>query len=82
MPDAKQRGDDAAQAQWRANVRLPMMLLVGWLSVSFAFAIVLAPWLHLIHLGGVPLGFGFAQQGSIYSPLAAGPRLAQTSGHG
>ena len=42
-----------------------MTLLVGWLGVSFGFGIILAPWLHRIHLGGVPLGFGFARQGSI-----------------
>ncbi|WPL12629.1 putative solute:sodium symporter small subunit [Thiorhodovibrio litoralis] len=38
--------------------------------VSYGFGILLAPALNSIHLGGYPLGFWFAQQGSIYVFLA------------
>ncbi len=70
MADDNKREDDAAQAYWQANVRLLITLLVAWFAVSFGLGIILAPWLNLIQLGGVPLGFWFAQQGSIYGFIA------------
>ncbi|MBV7255977.1 DUF4212 domain-containing protein [Pacificimonas sp. WHA3] len=48
-------------AYWRANVRLLLILLVIWFSVSFGAGILLRPWLDNFSLGGYPLGFWFAQ---------------------
>ena len=41
------------------------LLLSVWAIVSFGFGIFLRPVLDKIWLGGAPLGFWFAQQGSI-----------------
>jgi putative solute:sodium symporter small subunit len=53
---------------FRANVTLIAILLVIWAIVSFGCGILLAPWLNQVKLPGTeyPLGFWFAQQGSIY----------------
>lgn len=59
-----------AIAYWRENVRLLTILLVIWFVASFGFGIILAPLLNYFSLGGVPLGFWFAQQGSIYVFIA------------
>lgn len=56
----------AKQAYWRANLRLMGILLAIWFTVSFGFGILLREQLDAISLGGVPLGFWFAQQGAIY----------------
>ena len=56
-------------AYWRANVRTVGALLVVWFVVSYGFGILLAEPLNAYRLPGtgVPLGFWFAQQGSIYA---------------
>ncbi len=54
------------QAYWKANISLLSKLLIVWALVSFLFGIVLVDWLNQLHLFGFPLGFWFAQQGSIY----------------
>jgi putative solute:sodium symporter small subunit len=53
---------------WRRNLRYLVWLLVVWFVVSFGFGIVLAGPLNAFRLPGThfPLGFWFAQQGSIY----------------
>lgn len=51
---------------WKANIRLVSILLTIWFTVSFGFGILLKEWLDRIHIFGFPLGFWFAQQGSIY----------------
>ncbi|MBK1644690.1 hypothetical protein CKO25_08505 [Thiocapsa imhoffii] len=51
---------------WSANLLLLMVLLIIWFVVSFGFGILLVEPLNAFHLGGYPLGFWFAQQGSIY----------------
>ena len=58
--------DKSAQAYWKAVLGLLTKILIVWFVVSFGCGIVLAPVLNTIHLGGYPLGFWFAQQGSIY----------------
>ena len=52
---------------WRDNLRIMAALLLIWASVSFGCGILLADWLNQYHLPftGFPLGFWFAQQGSI-----------------
>jgi putative solute:sodium symporter small subunit len=59
--------DNKATEYWRANIRLVSILLVIWFVVSYGFGIILAEPLNAIRIGGVGLGFWFAQQGSIYT---------------
>ncbi len=66
----KQTGDSASvtgrQAYWRANIRLILTLLAIWAVVSIGFGILLIEPLNRFHIGRLPLGFWFSQQGSIY----------------
>ncbi len=60
-----------AQKYWQANIRLVIGCLVVWFVVSFGCGILFAEQLNSIRiLGGYPLGFWFAQQGSIYTFVA------------
>ncbi|MEL6363852.1 MAG: DUF4212 domain-containing protein [Pseudomonadota bacterium] len=54
------------KAYWGENVRLLLTLVVVWFAVSFGAGILLVDQLNQFSLGGYPLGFWFAQQGSIY----------------
>ena len=58
-----------ASAYWKANIRLVSLLLIIWFVASYLFGILLVEPLNSIRLGGVKLGFWFAQQGSIYTFL-------------
>jgi len=58
--------DERAARYWRANLRLMAVLLCVWAFVSYGLGIVLVEPLNALHIGGFPLGFWFAQQGSIY----------------
>ena len=51
---------------WRKNILYLRILLTIWFICSFGFGILLAENLNEVYLGGFPLGFWFAQQGSIY----------------
>ena len=51
---------------WAATVRLTLTLLAIWFVVSYGFGILLRDQLDAVSIGGAPLGFWFAQQGSIY----------------
>ena len=51
---------------WKATLGLLTKIMVVWFLVSFGAGILFAPMLNNISLGGYPLGFWFAQQGSIY----------------
>lgn len=51
---------------WRTNLRYLFILLSVWFTVSYGFGILLADRLNSIQIFGFPLGFWFAQQGSIY----------------
>lgn len=51
---------------WKTNVRYLIGLLIVWFVVSYGAGILFAPALNEFTLGGFPLGFWFAQQGSIY----------------
>lgn len=55
-----------AQAYWRANLALVAKLLAVWFVASFGCGILFVDALNAISIGGVKLGFFFAQQGSIY----------------
>ena len=53
---------------WRRNIRYVGILLAIWFAVSYLFGILLAEPLNAVRVPGTgfPLGFWFAQQGSIY----------------
>lgn len=53
------------RAYWKRNLRLITGLLVVWFVVSYGFGILLVETLNQWAILGVPLGFWFAQQGSI-----------------
>ncbi len=55
-----------ARAYWRANLRLTAFLLAIWFLASFGAGILFRDVLDQFSIGGAPLGFWFAQQGSIY----------------
>ncbi len=58
--------DNNSAAYWQATLGLLTKVLIVWFVVSFGAGILFAPMLNSISLGGYPLGFWFAQQGSIY----------------
>lgn len=60
----------ATSAYWRANLKLLGVLMSIWFAVSFGAGVLLREWLDQFMLGGYPLGFWFAQQGSIYVFIA------------
>lgn len=60
----------AAEAYWKENLQLMVALLVVWFMCSFGAGILFVDALDSIHIAGFPLGFWFAQQGSILIFLA------------
>ena len=57
--------EQARQAYWRSNLILLAILLSIWALVAFGASIFFADALNEIVIGGFPLGFWFAGQGSI-----------------
>lgn len=66
-PDVPSPPPPDRDAYWRANLRWVIGLLVIWFLVSFGAGILFAPALDRVRLpgSGFPVGFWFAQQGSI-----------------
>ena len=62
--------DNNAKAYWSATLGLLTKVLVIWFLVSYGAGILFAGALNGIKLGGYPLGFWFAHQGSIYIFIA------------
>ncbi len=62
--------DNSAKAYWKETLGLVRNILIVWFIVSYGCGILFAPALNSIHLGGYPLGFWFAQQGSMYAFIA------------
>ncbi len=58
--------DKSGKAYWKAVLTLVGQILAVWFVVSYGAGILFAEALNGIHLGGYPLGFWFAHQGSIY----------------
>jgi putative solute:sodium symporter small subunit len=54
------------QHYWRKNLGYMVVLLAIWFVVSYVCGILLVQPLNEIRMAGFPLGFWFAQQGSIY----------------
>ena len=57
---------DRARRYWAATIRLTLTLLVIWFAVSYGAGVLFRDFLDQFSVGGAPLGFWFAQQGSIY----------------
>lgn len=57
---------NSKKAYWKRNLQVLAILLSIWFVVSFCCGILFVEQLNKIQLGGFPLGFWFAQQGSIY----------------
>lgn len=51
---------------WKKNLKYLKYLLFIWFIVSFGASIIFKDLLNSISIGGFPLGFWFAQQGSVY----------------
>jgi len=51
-------------AYWRENLVIILIHLIIWALVSYVLGIILVVPLNTVHLGGFPLGFWFANQGS------------------
>ncbi len=51
---------------WSKNVTFMSVLLVIWAVVSYGCGIIFVEQLNAVRFMGFPLGFWFAQQGSIY----------------
>ena len=62
-PDSPQ---ERRQAYWRENLTIMAVLLVVWFVVSYLLSIVFVDDLNKYMLGGFPLGFWIAEQGSLY----------------
>jgi putative solute:sodium symporter small subunit len=65
-PPGHQPADGWRKEYWRRNLRLMVVLLSIWFVVSFVCGILLVEQLNTVVIAGFPLGFWFAQQGSIY----------------
>ncbi|MFN7056009.1 DUF4212 domain-containing protein [Hyphomonas sp.] len=71
-PDGPGGSNDAARGEadhtgyWRDVLKLTGALLAIWFAVSFGAGILFREFLDQFSLGGAPLGFWFAQNGSIY----------------
>ena len=62
--------DKSGQAYWQAVLKLLAGVLGVWFLVSYGFGILFVEAMNNIHLGGYPLGFWFAHQGSMYCFVA------------
>ncbi|MDG1213082.1 MAG: DUF4212 domain-containing protein [Flavobacteriaceae bacterium] len=56
----------SAQKYWRINLKYLSILLFIWFISSFGLSVFFVDALNSFKIGGFPLGFWFAQQGSIY----------------
>ena len=65
MPSAPDPVAAAHRRHWRRNVRLTLVLLSIWAAVGLGCGVWFAAELNEFTFLGFPLGFWFAQQGSI-----------------
>lgn len=54
------------KAYWKENIKYVVLLLLIWFTASYGAGILFKDVLDTLKIGGFPLGFWFAQQGSIY----------------
>lgn len=66
-PEATPREEAILQSYWRSNLRLMLGLLIIWATAGLGCGVLFADFLNQWKLPGTgyPLGFWFAQQGSI-----------------
>lgn len=64
--DGPPGGNGWRREYWKKNLRLMVILLTIWFAVSFGCGILFVEQLNQVTIAGFPLGFWFAQQGSIY----------------
>lgn len=65
-PDQRDpRVAEAIGRYWKRNVSIMAVLLLVWAAVGLGAGVLFADTLNAWSLGGIPLGFWFAQQGSI-----------------
>jgi putative solute:sodium symporter small subunit len=57
---------EKATAYWKENIRYVFYLLAIWFLVSYGAGILFVEQLNQFKIGGFPLGFWFAHQGSMY----------------
>ena len=57
--------NNSADSYWGESLKLVGKLLLIWFVVSFGCGIIFKDFLDQFSLGGAPLGFWMAQQGSI-----------------
>lgn len=62
--------EDNGKAYWSATLGLLTKIMIVWFLVSFGAGILFVDVLNNIKLGGYPLGFWFAHQGSMYIFIA------------
>ncbi|EMG38024.1 putative solute:sodium symporter small subunit [Desulfocurvibacter africanus PCS] len=58
---------DNKKQYWLKNLRLMLVLLGVWAAVSYGCGILFVEQLNTVRIAGFPLGFWFAQQGSIFT---------------
>lgn len=58
---------DSKKQYWLKNLRLMLVLLGVWAAVSYGCGILFVEQLNAVRIAGFPLGFWFAQQGSIFT---------------
>lgn len=56
---------EAINRYWKRNVTIMAILLFFWALAGLGAGVLFADSLNAWSLGGIPLGFWFAQQGSI-----------------
>ena len=61
----KDKTDSQSTKYWLDNLSLTFKILVVWFIVSFGCGIIFKEELDQFSIGGAPLGFWMAQQGSI-----------------
>lgn len=70
IPDSS--AETRAREYWRRHLRILALLLSIWFAISYGAGILFAELLNRVRIPGTgfPLGFWFAQQGSIYGFVA------------
>ncbi|HAY36115.1 MAG: DUF4212 domain-containing protein [Rhodothermales bacterium] len=67
-PDERDPRVAAARGRyWKKNLTIMAVLLLIWAAAGLGAGVLFADTLNAFYLGGYPLGFWFAQQGSIFT---------------
>ena len=57
--------EEATRKFWSGNIRITLTLLALWALAGLGCGVLFVDQLNAFSIGGYPLGFWFAQQGSI-----------------